>query len=308
MLDIYEMQVFLTAAEAGSFSEAGRRLQLSQPAVSQQIRNLEKRLGLELFDRSGRNIRLTELGQALIPMARDLLNLSIYAEETIVSLQGEVIGLLKLACGTTAGKYVLPKLIAGFVEQYPRVHVICDVGTRGSALDLLAEGHSHIAITSLREPSKDLEYRPFIVDPVVLIAPLGHPWASRGAISVDDLTEGRFIVRELNSGTQQSVIEALAEYELPLSALDTVMTLGSSEAILMAVTEGIGVAFVSRHATADAIDKGRVVEIPVVGLNITQQLYMVRHMLRAPTTAQAAFWKHVYAPENQAILTPSSAR
>ncbi len=308
MLDVYEMQVFLAAAEAGSFSEGGRRLQLSQPAVSQQIRNLERRLGVDLFDRSGRHIKLTEVGQALIPMARDLLNLSIYAEETIASLQGEVIGLLKLACSTTAGKYVLPKLIAGFVEQYPRVQVACEVVSRGLALARLIDGQAHIAITSLREPSKDLEYRPFITDPVVLIAPPGHCWAKRGTITVDELTEGRFIVRELNSGTQQSVIEALTEYELPLSALDTVMTLGNSEAIHMAVAEGIGVAFVSRRAAAEGIDNGRVVEVAVEGLTIIQQLYTVRHMHRAATSAQASFWKHVYAPENKAVLAYSWAR
>ncbi len=305
MLDIYELQIFLTAAETGSFSEAGRRLQMSQPAVSMQIRSLENRLGVELFGRAGRHIRLTETGQALIPMARELINLSIQVEETIASLQGEVTGLLKLACSTTAGKYVLPHLIAGFIEQYPHVQVACDVGSRGTSINQLLDGSAQLVITSLREPYRELEFRPFIVDPVVLITPPEHPWAQRGTISVDELHEGRFIVRESTSGTQQAVVEALARYDLNVADLQIVMTLGNSEAIHLAVAEGIGVAFVSQRAATDGIYTKRAAVVQVEGLEIIQQLYMVRHTDRAATTAQNAFWEYVALPENQAFLTGS---
>jgi DNA-binding transcriptional LysR family regulator len=305
MLDIYELQIFLAAAEAGSFSEAGRRLQLSQPAVSMQIRSLEKRLGVALFNRAGRHIEITEAGHVLMPRARELVNLSIETEEVICSLQGDIIGLLKLACSTTAGKYILPKLIAGFVDHYPQVQVACEVGSRGSAIRNLQDGSAHLAITSLREPRRELEFRPFTVDPVVLIAPPDHPWTQLEAITVQQLTTGRFIVRELNSGTQQAVSEALAEHNLNVNGLDIVMTLGNSEAINIAVAEGIGVAFVSCRCAIEGINSGRVTRVPVVGLDINQQLYMVRHAHRAATTAQAAFWEHVYAPENQPVLSSS---
>jgi DNA-binding transcriptional LysR family regulator len=302
MLDIYELQIFLEAAETCSFSEAGRRLQLSQPAVSMQIRSLETRLGVDLFHRSGRHIRLTEAAQTLIPMARELVNMSLHTEEVISSLKGEVVGLLKIACSTTAGKYILPKLIATFINMYPNVQVGCDVVSRGSAIDRLIENTSHLAITSLREPSRELEFRQFITDPVVLIAPPQHPWASRGTIDVNELAKGRFIVRELNAGTQQAVIQALAEHDLSINDLDTVMTLGNSEAINMAVAEGIGVAFLSCRAAAASIANGSVAEVVVEGLSISQQLYMVRHAHRGTTAAQRAFWDHVYSPENQALL------
>ncbi|MBN2470850.1 MAG: LysR family transcriptional regulator [Anaerolineae bacterium] len=305
MLDIYELQIFLAAAETGSFSEAGRRLQMSQPAVSMQIRSLENRLGVELFCRSGRHIRLTETGDALIPMARDLINLSVQVEETIASLQGEVTGLLKLACSTTAGKYVLPHLIAGFIEQYPHVQVACDVGSRGTSIRQLLDGTAQLAISSLREPYRELEFRPFILDPVVLITPPEHPWAKRATITVDELREGRFIVREPTSGTQQAVVEALTQHDVSIADLQIVMTLGSSEAIHLAVVEGIGVAFVSQHAAADGIYTKRAALVQVEGLEIVQQLYMVRHTDRAATSAQNAFWEYVALPESQAFLTES---
>jgi DNA-binding transcriptional LysR family regulator len=302
MLDIYEMQVFLTAAETESFSEAGRRLQMSQPAVSMQIKSLEKRLNVELFQRSGRNIRLTEIGQVLVPMARELVSKSVHIEEAVAALKGETIGVLRISCSTTAGKYVLPKLIGSFIEQYPAVEVVCNVGSRGTALESLLKGDAHLAITSLREPSKDLEYRHFMVDPVVLIAPVDHPWARRKSIEIEELPEGKYIRREVGSGTNETVAEALAAYEIGLNDLPTAMILGNSEAIYMAVAEGIGVAFISYSAAADGMKTGHVVEVPIVGLDMAQQLYMVRHTQHTMTSALVAFWNHVFAPINDQIL------
>jgi DNA-binding transcriptional LysR family regulator len=302
MLDIYEMQVFLAAAETESFSEAGRRLQMSQPAISMQIRSLEKRLNVELFHRSGRHISLTEVGHALIPMARELVNKSIEIEETVAALKGETIGVLKIACSTTAGKYVLPKLIATFIEAYPSVEVVCQVCPRSTALEYLLNDEAHIAITSLREPNKDLEYRHFFVDQVVLIVPPRHIWANKSYITVDELPQGRFIRREVGSGTIETVAEALAKHDIGLNNLPTVMTLGNSEAIHMAVAEGIGVAFVSRRAAADGINNGTVVEVPIKQLEMYQQLYIVRHTQHPMTTALNAFWDHVFSPINDELL------
>ncbi len=302
MLNIYEMRIFLAAAETGSFSEAGRRLQISQPAVSMQIRSLENRLGIELFHRAGRHISLNEVGQALVPMARDLVNRSIHVYESVASMQGDVIGVLKLACSTTAGKYIIPRLIAGFLDLNPSVQVSCQVGSRGSALKMLLAGEAHLAITSLREPSKEIEYRQFITDPVILIAPPDHAWARREFIEVKKLPEGKFILREISSGTQQTVVQALSEYGISPNDLPTVMVLGNSEAIHEAVAEDIGVAFISRQAAATGISVGRVVEVPVKGLEMAQQLHIARRVHRTPTNAQAAFWSYVYSPENRRLL------
>ncbi len=305
MIDIHEMQIFLAVAETGSFSEAGRRLQLSQPAVSMQIRTLERRLGVELFHRAGRHISLSEAGQALIPMARDLVNRAIRVQEALASMQGEVIGELRLACSTTAGKYVLPKLIGGFLEIYPSVQVACNVNSRGVALRMLEKDEAHIAITSLRD-SRMLEYRQFITDPVVLIVPPKHPWAQRKSITVDELSEGRFIFREENSGTQQTVIQGLSEHNMSLTDLPTVMILGNSEAIHLAVAEGIGAGFVSRRAAEAGIIAGQVIEVPIESMFMEQQLYMARHAQRPATSAQTAFWEFVFADENRHLLNDNT--
>lgn len=302
MLDIYEMEVFLAAAETGSFSEAGRRMQLSQPAISMQIRSLERRLGVDLFHRSGRHINLSEVGQALVPLARDLVNHAAQVEERVAALHGEVIGTLKIVCSATAGKYILPRLIARFMEKYPAVQVSCQMAGREAALQMVMDGEAQISISSLHEPAKDLEFRPFITDEVALIVPPSHEWALRGSISLDDLPAGRFIRRELDSGTQQTIAESLSRHHISVHDLPTAMVLDSSEAICMAVAEGIGAAFVSRQTAAEGIANGRVIEVTVRGLEMRQQLYLVRQTHFIPNSVQTAFWEFVYSPHSREIL------
>ena len=302
MLNVHELQVFLIAAETENFSEAGRRLNISQPAVSMQIRSLETALGTELFHRSGRHISLTEKGHALVPMARELVSRAIQIEEVMASMQGRVVGLLRLACSTTSGKYIIPKLIAGLRDHHPDVQVVCHVHGRDRALAMLLEGDAHIAITSLREPYKDVEYRPFLTDRVVLVTQPNHPWARQGGvIQPENLTEADFILREEGSGTRMAVKEALLWQDMSLDHLNTVMVLGNSEAIRMAVQEGIGVAFISGLVVTDAIENGSLTPINIKGLEIEQTLFLARHTGRPATSAQTAFWEFAFAPENTSL-------
>lgn len=301
MLNTHEMQVFLIAAETENFSEAGRRLNISQPAVSMQIRSLEQTLGTDLFHRSGRHISLTEAGHALVPMARDLVSRAIHIEEVMASMQGKVIGLLKLGCSTASGKYILPKIIARLRECHPAVDVVCHVNTRDLALQMLLEGRAHVAITSLREPSKDIEYRPFVQDHIVLIVSADHRWAKQGVIRPADLVGEEFILREEGSGTRETLKEGLTQHDLSLAHLNTVMVLGNSEAIAVAVREGIGVAFISALVAADEFRSGALVPVAVEGMPLTQTLYMSRHTGRPATSAQTAFWEYAFAPENESL-------
>src|SRR5690606_21449790 len=107
MLDLYELQVFLKAAELENFSEAARALDISQPAVSGHIQSLEQRLNTQLFDRVGRHIRLNDAGAALMPSVRGLLQEAQRVEEIVAAQQGSLMGFIKLGCSTTSGKYIL---------------------------------------------------------------------------------------------------------------------------------------------------------------------------------------------------------
>ncbi len=302
MLNVNELSVFLAAAETENFSEAARRLHLSQPAVSQQIQSLEKHLNIDLFQRNGRNVSLTEAGHVLIPLARDMVNLSKRIEETMWSLEGKVVGHLRIGCSTTSGKYILPHLIARFRQEHPDVHVTVEVSSRRSVIEKLCEGKVHLAISSARVPHKDLQYQDFFTDHVILVVPADHPWAARGQIQPSDLLSANVIMREEASGTRQVMLEGLEQHGITPDQLRVVMELGNAEAIEMAVEEGIGVAFVSRLAARRGLQLGAIKEVQIDGLALWRSIYMICQCRRGATSAQRAFWDFVHEPENEAVL------
>ena len=302
MLDVYELNVFLVAAETENFSAAARQLNLTQPAVSMQIRALERKLDVTLFHRAGRSLALSERGKALLPLARDVVNRAIRIEEEIESLKGEVVGHLKIGCSTTTGKYFLPHLLARFRRQYPAVQMTIMNHSRDRVVDEMCTGTVQLAVVSAEPTCKDSSYRHFFTDNVVLIVPCSHPWAKRDVIAPEELRDADFILRDQESGTREEVETALREVSLVLDDLNIVMEIGNSEAISMAVEEGIGMAFVSRTVARRAIDLGKIKEVHVAGLSLKREIF-IAHSTRHPATrAQSEFWNFVQTPENELML------
>jgi DNA-binding transcriptional LysR family regulator len=299
MLELYELRVFLIAAETENFSETGRILDISQPAVSTHIQTLEQRLNTRLFDRTGRNIRLNEIGEAFVPIVRNLLKEAQRAEEFIAVRQGKLMGQLTVGSSTAAGKYLLPRLMARFMDQYPNVQLSCQIGPRGQSLDRLCAGETDIALGSLRIPRPMIEYRHFSDDLIVMITPMDHPWATKDVLTINDLVERPIILREPSSGTAITINRELAQFDMSIDMLQTRLVLWNTESIVQAVIEGVGPGFVSQTSAANAIQQKAVVEIPVEGLRLVQRLYMARHTHHSGSDAQVAFWDFAFAPDNQ---------
>jgi DNA-binding transcriptional LysR family regulator len=293
MLDSHQLNVFLVAAETLNFTEAARRLHMSQPSVSQHIQALEQRFGRELFARAGRHVTLTDAGAALVPLARQLIHSSNQIEEMMSSLDGEVYGHLIVGCSTTPGKYILPHLLARFHRRYPRVKVSCHVASQEQALAMLCDNEVHFSVVSAPYTAcRDVEYYRYITDPVELIVPAGHPWARRRQIEPEELYEGLYILREPGSGTMALVQSALAQVGVALDRLETLLVLGNPEAIALAVQEGLGVGFVSRIVVTKLIQQG-VATVAVRGVNLERDIFIARPVGRPATVAQTAFWEFV---------------
>jgi DNA-binding transcriptional LysR family regulator len=274
---------------------------MTQPSVSQHIQSLEQRLGVPLFHRSGRHLSLTDAGTTLLPMARQLVMQSIHIEETLASLHGEVFGHLHFGCSTTAGKYILPKLLAGFRLLYPNVQITCHVRDSQVALEMLTSGDVHLALSHEWVQVSDVEFRKFMDDPVYLVSHPEHPWAEKGSISPEELLEGNFIMREEASGSRQVVTQSLPDVGVALDQLNTIMILGNSEAIALAVAEGIGVAFLSRLVVEAPVSRGELVRIGVEGFEVSQEIWIGRNIHQPATQAQAAFWNFVHDPDNNLV-------
>jgi DNA-binding transcriptional LysR family regulator len=148
---------------------------------------------------------------------------------------------------------------------------------------------------------RDVELWRYMTDPVVLIAPIDHPWARRGQIEPDELRDGVFIMREHGSGTIATVANGLTQFGIALDELETLLVLGNPEAIALAVQEGLGVGFVSSIVVTKLIQEG-VAVVGVRGLTLERDIYISRHALRPPSLAQAAFWEFVRGEEASDIV------
>ena len=196
MLGIHELQVFVAAAETENFSAAARKLQLSQPAISFQIQSLEQQLNVQLFQRIGRRISLTEAGRDLLPMAREMINYSAHIEESMCARQGVVKGCVQIGCSTSPGKYVLPHLIGAFRQRFPDVQCSVHVMDRRSVEERLLAQQIHIGVLGLRTRNSDLECWPFFMDRLILIVAPTHCWADRRKVSPAQLQDAQWIFRE----------------------------------------------------------------------------------------------------------------
>jgi DNA-binding transcriptional LysR family regulator len=291
MLHLNELEVFIAAAEHGSFSEAARFLHLSQPAVSQSIQNLERRFRVQLFSRQGRTARLSDSGKALLPLARELVAAARRVEETMNTLNGTIAGHIRLGCSTTSGKYFMPSRIAQFRAQYPAVRVDVQVCSRDVVVQQLLEEDVDFVISSRQLDHRDLEFVPFYMDEATLLVPSAHAWSRSRHIYPDDLLDQPIIMREEGSGTYAALYRALRAHDIAPEMLNVTMTLGSAEAVALAVEEGLGIGFVSKLVAARSVALGRAVEVAVEGFDLRHALYFVRNRRTPMTHSQRAFWE-----------------
>ncbi len=270
------MVVFRAVAQQLSFRKAAEELYLTQPAVSLQIKALEEDLRMQLFDRTGSRVALTVAGKTLLNYAEQVNALLKRAEQEIAAIGGELAGQLALGASTTIAQYVLPRLLAEFLGQYPRVQLSLMSGNT----ERIVEGmvRHEIALGFIEGPSrsKDLREEPFLADELVLIVPAAHEWAEREHIETAELSSFPMLMRERGSGTRRVVEMALERHDVKPASLRIAMELDSTEAIKSAVDAGLGVGFVSKWAIAKDARTGtsfRIVDVN--GLRVQRQFLMV---------------------------------
>jgi DNA-binding transcriptional LysR family regulator len=300
LVELSNLRVFLAAAEERNFSRAARRLHMSQSAVSQNIRAMERACGMELFIRGGRSVALSEAGEKILPMARDLLRAARLLEDGLQEINHQVGGELLIGCSTSAGKYLMPVLLSNFQREYPAVHPRVKIMARDGVYERLLNQSLPMGVASKYLEHRDLECQPLFEDRIYLIVPVNHPWADYGRATPDDLLDQPVIMREEMSGTCETVLQGLKSSDITPDMLNIVMELGNPEAIEMAVERGVGIAFVSEMVAARGLAFGRVRKVELEGLDLHRTVYMARHVGYPATRAQSLFWE--FAQSQQAKL------
>lgn len=286
-LTLRQFEVFLAVARAGSFRRAADTLHLSQPALSQHVKELEEELGARLFDRLGRTVVLTEAGRLLEEHALRLFATLDGARDAIGELLGLKRGSLLIGGSTTPGIYVLPGVMAAFQARYPGIRValriansrVIEERVRANELDLGVVG-GHVLGPGERCLTAGL------LDELVLVVPPAHPWAGRGSVRPEQLADERLLMREEGSATRQVTERTLQQAGVKFRMA---MELDHTEAIKQAVMAGLGVAFVSVHAVKGELAAGRLRVLRLRGLPIRRHFHVIHHEARALAPAARAF-------------------
>jgi DNA-binding transcriptional LysR family regulator len=272
-MNINHLAIFHAVAEEGNLTRAAERLHISQPAVSKQLRELEKSLGMALFHRLSKGVRLTEGGELLAGYARNMFALEAEAEHALSELRGLERGRLTVGASTTIGTYLLPPVFTSFQQLYPHIELNLEIANTEEIQQRLLDNSIDLALSEGYVHAPDLQAEVIAWDEIVAIAAPDHPLLSQQNVTAQMLCEYSFVAREVGSGTRAVTIAALQEKGI---LLQPTMSMGSSEAVKRAVITGAGWALLSRLAIELELQTSALVIVPVEDLSIHRPFHRLR--------------------------------
>ncbi|UCG20946.1 MAG: LysR family transcriptional regulator [Deltaproteobacteria bacterium] len=288
-MDLHRLEVFCKVYELKSFSRGGKACMLSQPTVSEHIRYLETFLDVQLFDRLGRQVVPTRAGEILYDYAQRMLNLRREVTRTLEMYRGKMSGELELGGSTIPGQYILPLLIGKFKQSFADIRIKLVIADTMNITNMVLEGSLELGVVGARMKNNKLEFDRLFDDELVLAISPNHQWSERSSISLDELADAPFIMREQGSGTRMIMLQILEQADFDLQRLNVVAEMGSTDAIRQAIKAEVGVSILSRRAIADELDFRKLLQVPIRELSFTRHFYLVTHKKRSRSPLGQAF-------------------
>ena len=276
-LSLRQLQIFRAIALTGSTTAAALAVPLSQSAASAALKELERALGARFFDRVGKRLVLNDNGRALLPMALAVLDGAQNLEAAFLSNTQALAVELHLFSSTTIGNYVLPALLARFREKVPAARLELQIGNTLDVVNAVRDFETDLGFIEGPSHAKDIIVVPWLEDELVIVAAPSHPLAQAAKqrkLKVRQLAEAQWLLREVGSGTRETVEQALLPHLLNIPAS---MTLGSSEAIKNAVAEGLGISCLSRSVVRDLVAAKRLSVLATALPRLTRRFLMIHH-------------------------------
>jgi LysR family transcriptional regulator, low CO2-responsive transcriptional regulator len=285
----HQLKVFEVTARRGSFTRAAEELFLTQPTVSIQMKQLTKAVGLPLFEQVGKRLYLTEAGKELLSTCQDIFERLDRFEMTVSDLQGLQRGQLRLSVITTA-KYVIPRLLGPFCQQYPGIDVALIVTNHEHILERLRDNLDDLYIPSQMPDNMDVHCHPFLENPLVVMASRNHPLAGEAHIPIERLNNEPFIMRELGSGTRHAVEQLFEVHNISIKVR---LELGSNEAIKQTIAGGLGISVLSRHCMALEGEGGQIALLDVEHFPIQRHWNIVHPKGKNLSVVARTFFKYL---------------
>ena len=285
-MNLNHLAIFRAVAANGSVSAGARQLHISQSAVSKQLGEFEQTLGMVLFDRMPRGMRMTEAGRLLLGYANRLFTIEAEAEHALGDLRQLARGRIAIGASRTIGAYLLPRVLAEFRRRYPDVDLSLTVEATHSIESKLLAGEIDIGFAEGTISRDLLYYTEFAEDELVLIAAPSHPVMARAPLPVYALVDYPLLMHEVGSGTRAVTEQALANRRIEVRPA---MTLASTEALKQTVATGIGLAILSAQAIRTELEARSLAVVPIKGLRLRRPLYRVELRNAWPSPALEAF-------------------
>ncbi|WP_456279038.1 selenium metabolism-associated LysR family transcriptional regulator [Bacillus sp. AK128] len=272
-----KLRTFIIVAEKKSFSEAARVLYLSQPTITSHIKSLEEHLHTSLFERSTKQVELTQAAKVLYQYAKEIIKLIENAEKEITSLSDKVYGELNVACSLTIGENILPQILGAFKNDYPMIQISVDITNTNKILTNIKDRKYDLGLIEAPVEDPDLVLDPFLEDELVLIAKPGYFDKGKISINIQELKSFPLILREKGSGTRTVMNQYLLKAGINPEELQVHLELGSTEAVKSAVEVGLGISILSKSAIKKELKLGLLQTMPLKDLTLTRYFYIVYH-------------------------------
>ena len=284
--NFHQLHIFHTVATVSSFSKAAEELQISQPAVSIQVRELEESMGSALLLRLRRGLRLTDTGEAVYSYTQRIFSLAEEMQSAVQDIQGLSAGKLTIGSSSTPGEYILPWAIGKFRQKYPGVEVSLSISNTQTVVEKIYNRELDMGMAGAPISLKGLKSFTYVSDEIVFIAAPTHPLAGKDKVELKELNGHDIILREQGSATRRTAEECISKHGL---SLKVVMDLGSNEAVKRAVAAGLGLGLISRLAVSPDTVAGFIKVIDVNGWDCTRPLTVFYREDRHLPSAQLAF-------------------
>lgn len=285
-MDFKQIDAFANVAKFSSFSKAAEAIYLSQPTVSAHIASLEEELGTQLFDRRGKDVRLTYAGTLFLEYAINLINLRNTAILNISEIDKKISGKLTIASSTTPCRFILPALVNGYHNQFEDVTFDIKEGSTKKVVEIITSGSADIGVVGEIIPDARLSYEKISSDYLTIIS--NNPTLPE-KLTFEALLKQNFIIRESGSATRHIFETAIKTNGYSLDRIKVFAIVSSLETVLQFVKNGIGVSIVSDLACRDYVTSGLIKKHTVQGLEINRGIYVVTHNKRTLSPSAKSF-------------------
>ncbi len=288
-MDVIKLKAFYTVAMLGSFSRAAEKLFFTQPAISSQIKELENEYNTTLFERIGRNIRLTEEGKALLPYAESILKSFEESQFVVDSVGDKKLGSIKLGASALPGVNLMPEFVAEFRKLFPLINFQISVNYAYQIRKMVLNNDLDMGLVGSIEmggQEEQLVEQTLLNDPIVVVVGREHSWSTRNEITLSELKEQPLILSFKSTITRQVIEKQFRKFDIPLKLA---FEIGSTEVIKRMVELNLGISILSFSSVKKEIAAGWLKSLVISDLDLFRRINIIYHKEKLFSSALKLF-------------------